>query len=486
MSITFRDRLKDILKDSTIYGISKILGQLISFFLIPLYTSYLSPDDYGILSIIGITSTSIALFMTFGLDSSTYRYVGMEKDPEIQKEYINSAQFLSLIAISIILIISFLFINPINTFFVEQNSPLKYTVIGILIAVFSSISNIPRAFLRINRKVKDIAIASFINIIFSILSTIILVVSLKMGILGALLGNLIGAFFSSLYLMLKVPNFFSFKISKIKIKELVLYSLPTLPAQLFAFLIPLYTQWSIKEYISLKELGLYAVALKFTIPLTVIQTMFQQAYAPYKYEIFKTDKNPEHTFIRIMNVYVLFMGTLFLMVSFFGGDILKLMTNRSFHSAYPLVFYLALIPIAQGIYFMMNTGLEFNKNPIYRPLITFTGLLVLYLLNNYLIVMYGIVGVSIAVAVSWLVMALLSFLYAKKFYKINYNWTLFFGYFILVIATSYLLNKDNIYNLTIKSILTLIIISFIYKFVIIKYKILNLKQLKNKIFNKSV
>jgi dTDP-glucose pyrophosphorylase len=43
-----KNRLKDILKDSSIYGISKILGQVISFFLIPLYTSYLNPSDYGV------------------------------------------------------------------------------------------------------------------------------------------------------------------------------------------------------------------------------------------------------------------------------------------------------------------------------------------------------------------------------------------------------------------------------------------------------
>ena len=49
-----KKRILDIVKDSSIYGVSKVLGQAISFFLIPLYTSYLTPNDYGILNIFGL------------------------------------------------------------------------------------------------------------------------------------------------------------------------------------------------------------------------------------------------------------------------------------------------------------------------------------------------------------------------------------------------------------------------------------------------
>ena len=82
-----KNKILEILKDSSIYGVSKILGQVVTFFLIPLYTSYLSPEDYGILSIVGVMSVSLGLFMNFGLDSATYRYAAMAKNEEEKNKY---------------------------------------------------------------------------------------------------------------------------------------------------------------------------------------------------------------------------------------------------------------------------------------------------------------------------------------------------------------------------------------------------------------
>ena len=90
-----------------------------------------------------------------------------------------------------------------------------------------------------------------------------------------------------IFLMLKNTVFYKNSLSLKALKNILIFSLPVLPAQIFAFAIPLYSQWSVKEMLSLEELGLYAICLKFTLPITLILGMFQQAYGPYKYEILK-------------------------------------------------------------------------------------------------------------------------------------------------------------------------------------------------------
>jgi O-antigen/teichoic acid export membrane protein len=453
-----RNKIKDIAKDSSIYGLSKFIGQAVSFFLIPLYTNYLSPEDYGILGILGLASVSFGIFMTLGIDSATYRYVGMINDEEIQKKYVTNAQILTIISILFSLFILILFSNPINKFTLNSTSPPLYLFLAVGNAVFSTISSIPRAFLRINRKVKVIAISSLINVFASIGSTLIFVVVLKYGVAGALLGNLLGTLISSLYIVsfTNIPKFtdYNWQLSK----ELIYYCLPTLPTQLFAFAIPLYSQWSVKQLLSLNDLGLYAVGLKFTLPLTLVLGVFQQSYAPYKFQILKEDKDPKKTFSNIMNLFVIGFGMANLFISFFGGDILKLMTSKSYHQASNYVFYIALIPFAQGLYFMFSAGLEFAKSPIYRPLISGAGLLTVLLCNHWLISHLGVPGAAISIILSWIVMAIGNLIYAQKLYPIKYNWLLILTIILAVPAFGYIISDLLQVGLVIKAFIFIIVL----------------------------
>ena len=440
-----RNRLKDIAKDSSIYGLSKVIGQAIGFFLIPLYTQYLSPEDYGILNIIGVASVSFGLIMTFGIDSATYRFAGLAKTEEEEKTYLASAQWMNLFFVILITLLLILNIQLVKNLVIDPQSSSTLLVIGILTSVFSSISSINRAYFRIKRKVKVISLASIINIFTSIGSTIVLVVFMQLGVLGALLGNMIGNLISSLYLMLYSQTTFSLDLRWSAIKKLFAYALPVLPAQLFAFAIPLYSQWSVKELLNMKELGMYAIGLKFTIPLTLLLGMFQQAYGPYKFEILKTDKNPKKMFSDIMNLFVLCFGLLVILVSFFGGYVLKLMTPSTFHDAEKYLFYIALIPLFQGLYFMFSAGLEMAKSPWFRPVISAAGLATVLFSNHYLISKFGVPGAAISIALSWFVMAMGNLIYSSYIYAISYNWVLIIFAMLTLLVTGFYVTEYELF-----------------------------------------
>ncbi|HPI54329.1 MAG TPA: oligosaccharide flippase family protein, partial [Chitinophagaceae bacterium] len=313
--------------------------------------------------------------------------------------------------------------------------------LGLCLSLPSTFSSVVSASFRINRKVKIIATSSLLNVASSIIMTLLLVIKFKMGMLGSLLGNLTGNLLASLFIVIRAPRFTFPDINFEKVKDLLRYSTPTLLAQLFGLTIPLYSQWSIKDLLSLQQLGLYAIALKFTIPLTVVLTMFQQAYAPYKFQILKTDKDPKKVFIQIMNLFVFCFGTGIIIVTLFAGDVLKFMTAPSYHESAIFVFYLALIPFAQGLYFMFSTGMEFAKSPVYRPLISGLGLLTVLILNKYLIEKFGIPGAAISIVCSWLSMALGNLIYSQFLYRIKYNWFLIFGVVAGTITIGFMINK---------------------------------------------
>lgn len=460
-----KHRIIDIFKDASIYGLSKVLGQAIGFFLIPLYTQYLSPQDYGVLNIIGVVSVSFGLIMTFGIDSATYRYAGLSKTEEDEKAYLSTAQLLNFFFITLVGLSLIITVPYTKNIILDEFSPESFLIIGIFVSIFASISSINTAYFRIKRKVKIISIASLINVFLSIASTIILVIYLKLGIHGALIGNLIGNLASSTYLIAKSTSLASFSLRWSIINKLMTYAIPVLPAQLFAFAIPLYSQWSVKEYLSMDELGLYAVCLKFTVPITLLLGMFQQAYAPYKFEILKNDSNPKVTFIKVMNLYVLFFGFLVILITLLGGYFLKFMTTTSFHKAADYIFFIALIPFFQGLYFMFTTGLEFSNSSWYRPLISISGFIMVLVVNRFLVLNYGVPGAAISISLSWLIMALGNLVYSFFIYRISYNWLTILLIFLLIFFAGYISFNDHflLYQRVVFLILLLAIIFFTYK-----------------------
>ena len=473
-----KNKILEILKDSSIYGVSKILGQVVTFFLIPLYTSYLSPEDYGILSIVGVMSVSLGLFMNFGLDSATYRYAAMAKNEEEKNKYIVNARFLVLCFSTVFSILYLLLLPQLNNLLLTEKSPKLYLIIGLGLTLPATFSSIISASLRIDRNVKTIAISSFINVFSSIISTIFLVVILKFGIVGALLGNLTVNILSSFFIILK-GKVFNLKDIHLKLcKDLLKYSIPTVPAQLFAFAIPVYSQISVKSLLSLNDLGLYAIALKFTIPLTMGLTMFQQAYAPYKFQILKNDEHAKETFSKIMNLFVLGFGFSVIVISLFGGEILTLMTTSKYHSASVYIFSIALIPLAQGFYFMCSTGIEFAKFPIFRPIISGAGLLTVLFTNHLLIKKYGVSGAAYSIVLSWLVMAVGNLIYAQLLYKIKYNWIFICTILSSVFLIGYAFNNLMVISILIKLLFVIFLLLLLY-FILVYHLKFNLKTKYN-------
>jgi O-antigen/teichoic acid export membrane protein len=71
------NRYKNLLNQSSLYGLSIFLMKGISLVMLPIYTSYLMPSDYGRLEVLVIFSNIISIVLGFGLVEALYRFVGL-------------------------------------------------------------------------------------------------------------------------------------------------------------------------------------------------------------------------------------------------------------------------------------------------------------------------------------------------------------------------------------------------------------------------
>lgn len=420
MSLT--KSIKEIGKDMSIYGLSKVIGQVISFFLLPLYTSYLSPEDYGVLALAGIFVGGYSIISNFGLSSAIFRFTGMAKSEEDKTAYLDTAQFLN-IAFNVIFAILGLGLSSQISFLLFNAVGFEdYVKMAVLIGLVSSLSSIPLSYLRVRRKTIFVAYASLINLGVTILSTIMGLVVLQWGIWAALGGNLLGSFAGLVFLGMKV-NFPQWRrYANVKVKELLNYALPMLPHKTFGFLLPIISQILIVRFLTLEYLGLYNIGYKFCLPMLLFIQLFQKAYTPFRYDILMNEKFSKNKFNQINVFYLSIISIGYTLVVLLGDDLIYWLTNSQYHLAAEYLWALALIPVAQGIYFMFGTGVEFRKRPRMMPLISGLGFVVALISANAWITPYGIVGASFSSIVGWGCMAILVYFYAQRKFAIKYSW----------------------------------------------------------------
>jgi len=432
-------RIKELFHDSFFYGASKFLGQIIGFLLIPLYTVYLLPADFGIATVLSIYSVSMTLISNIGLDSSLYNFLGLsKKDSQHNQIAIDTASIFVLFVSVLFLLINIVSSKWISFLLLKTSDYYVFVIVSSLIAFADSISVIPLNVLRINRDVRKVSISSLLNVVFSVLFTLIFVVWLKWGVLGFLLGNFIGSVGKTIYLFIYVsfPKIVNFKNDTLTaLAKVALYLFPN---KVFALSLPYYSQYILSRELSLSALGLYAVAWKFCLPFNTLVGIFQQSWAPYKFEVFKTSNDPKKFFSDFFTVYVLGILSIYLGTVLFGDSVLRLMTNSIYHEAGMHLKYLALIPLFNGLYFMLSSGYEFSTTQKWRPWITFAGLLGVIILTHLTVSKFGIMGASISIAFGWLIMAVLIFIAAYRLYPIQYNWKVVIFLTVSVVISLYL------------------------------------------------
>ena len=154
--------LKKLASQTAIYGLTSIVGRLLTWFLVPLYTSKFTPDQYGIVTEMYAYVAFLVVFLTYGMETAFFRFSTLK---EHESKTVYTTVIYSLIATSFFFIlISFLFEQPIANWLQYPNNPEFVTWFAIIVGL-DAISSIPLAKLRADNKAVKFVAVNFTNII---------------------------------------------------------------------------------------------------------------------------------------------------------------------------------------------------------------------------------------------------------------------------------------------------------------------------------
>ena len=463
-----KEKLKELTKDTAIYGISTMLGRFLNFILVPFYTNVFSPSDYGVVILIYSYIAIFNIIFIYGLDAAFLKYAAF-KDIGDEKDNF-STPFISILFTSIVFCGLLVLLKQPFAEFVELSANLNYLIIlSALILFFDANTVISFLKLRLERKAKLFSFIKIVSIFFNIILNIFLIVKLKWGIEAIFISNLAASVLSFLLLIPTLFKNFKFGFHKVLFKRLIKFGLPYLPAGLGMMLVQVIDVPILEKLTDVKTVGIYKANYKLGIFMMLFVNMFQYAWQPFFLTNAK-EENAKEIFSKVLTYFTIVGSIMLVFLSLFISDIVKFdfagisIIGAKYWEGLYIVPLILLAYLFNGMYVIFSAGIYIEEKSIYAPIVTGLGAFTNVVANYILIPQLNIMGAALATLLSYVIMATGYYIVTQKFYKINYDY-----YKLAKIALAitfigivyYMLMYSGFLNIYYKIILAFIFISYI-------------------------
>ncbi len=410
---------QDIFKSGFIYTLGDFLSIGIStFLLLPVYTKFLSPSEYGIVSLITLYSTFLGIILMIGLQSSFSRYYFLCNNDE-RSDYLSSIWLFQLLFSLFFISILFFFNNYISSFLsLNSISDNPYFFFIILNSFLFFTSGFYSIWLRLNNKPSQFLIVQISNTLILFISVYILVVKLKLGVLGVVISNTISCCYLSIVAIIGLKKYFKFTLKSQYLKPSLKFGLWMMIGTLSSTIINKIQLVYLGVYTSMDIVGLLNLVLQISNILLIFSVSFGKAWQPY---IFSSN-NIQIAGARIKNSFLQFsfiILTATLLIGIFSKEIVTIMAPNYIDAIIYLKLMLLLSMLSTFNLFPSTILLYIQKASI-NQISTIASAILSLLLNYFLIVKYKILGALFSMCITTLFNLVLNYYLSNSNIVIKY------------------------------------------------------------------
>jgi O-antigen/teichoic acid export membrane protein len=442
--------IKQLAKDSAIYGGADLVSKTISFFTFPFIAKALSPESFGFLELILTSTALLGVMGNSGLNNSVQRfYWDTDVRAEDRKEVVSSG-FIAQLFIFLILVL--LVASGCLLLFPELGTAYAFTWVGLFSALLLMAGNQWTQYLldviRLQFKPWRFLTVSMISRVLSAVLGLIAVVFLGRGIDG-----LIGA--QALVVLLVLPmalyfirSEFSWKFfSKAWAKELLKYGYPFIFSALAYWIFTSQDRWMLASFSSIEEVGIYSVSFRFASVILFVSAAFGQAWSPVAMKI-RTDQPLSYSKIygEILLILLFAMALIAGVLGLYSGEIIQFLMGEEYRqSALPMTL-LAFAVVFQASQQITGLGISLEKKTLLFAHLSWVTTAINFGLNWVLIPKYGALGASWATLVSYFFLTSSYFLFTQRLHPIKISYfrlALILALTFVIIFLSFLLYQSE-------------------------------------------
>lgn len=431
-------REKNLIKNTAILTIGKICTQLITFFLLPLYTGILSTEEYGTVDLLNTLVSLLLPIVTFQVEQALFRKLIECRENEENKKSVISTGIFSVLIQCIIYLLIFFAISPL-----VHNEYKIFLATNVVAYIFASL------FQQIARGLgdnKQYAIGSFISALVTILFNILFLVFIKLGANGMLLGNMLGqiACFTYLFVSLKLYKYISFKEFKYELlKKLWEYSLPLVPSVISWWIFNSSDRIIVTTILGVGQNGILSAAHKFSTVYITLFNIFNMSWTEM-IAVHIDDKDIQEFFNKMFNIVLKIFVSMGIGIIACMPFVYPIMINIKFFEGYYQVPIMILGSIFSVTVSLISVIYIAKKNTKIVANTSIISAIINIAVHLLLIKFVGLYAATISTFTAYLVMSLYRLHDVKKrYFKINIDKKFILISFIalLIIIPIYYLNN---------------------------------------------
>jgi len=384
-------------KDNLIYVASGILSRGLSILLIPIYTRFLSPIEYGVYDILLISATLAGYVATLELNQGFARHYFEADDIRGKRSYVSTAFFFIAASYSIFLFLTVTFSHTISAFLF--GTEIWWPIIA-LMGVASGCNGIFFFFQDVLR-VRFMPLRhTYCSICYSMLSGVVGiggVVGLDAGLAGIAAGQIVGAVIAAaLAIRFGAASDLGLAFDGRRLVDMLTYSVPQVFSSFAAYLALTMDRYFIKELVGLEDAGIYAVGARIATVVSLVMTGFQSGYIPL---VFRNHADPGAPLQmeRAFRLFLFFALLTILVLSSFSREITTIFATENFNRYWMTVPILAGSTVLSGLYIFVP-GVFIAKKTVWALGVNLCGLALAFAANTVFVPWLGALGGALSAA----------------------------------------------------------------------------------------
>jgi O-antigen/teichoic acid export membrane protein len=421
-------RLKNLFGNLAIYGLGDVVTSIVSLLLLPVFTSYLTPTDYGVIFMLLTVEAITKVLFRWGVDTAFMRlYYDCGDQPARQR--LASTIFFFLLAVNgAILVLALLSLDLLTPLLLSDGETDPGGSLNLLVGLtlvntfVTGFFFMPFQLLRISGQPRQFIALAFARSAGTIVARLLLVIWAGMGVFGIVVADLLVTTLFSLALVRWYVPLIRPVFSRPVLREALSFGLPRVPHSIAHQIIGFADRYFLKAYGALSDVGLYSIGASFGLALKFFLSAFEAAWTPFFLGAMR-EPDARAIYSKVSTYVVALLVLLVAGLCALAPAVVRLFTAEGYEGAEVVVPWIALGVMFQGFYLVGSIGLVITKRTRLYPIATGSAAAVTILANVLLIPRFGILGAAWANTLSYLTLAVVTVGFSWRVYPIPYEWS---------------------------------------------------------------
>jgi O-antigen/teichoic acid export membrane protein len=414
-------QLKRLGKHSAIYGFGGIVQRFLAVLLLPIYTRYLTPADYGTVETLIALTTVLVIVLRLGMSNAFIRFYFDSKEDAPRKLVLRTAFWFTMSSATLGLVIGLLLSPEIATALFGANGDAK-VVAAAFVGLWAQMNwEQMLSLFRVEERSIAYVSASLTNIGVTIAATLTLVVALDEGALGVIVGNFIGTLVVYVVLLGYRREQLGLQFDRSLFREMNRFGLPLVPSALMLWVTNFSDRFFLLKLADTGEVGLYSVGVRIASAMALLLTAFRTAWPAFAYSI-DDDAEAKATYAWVLTYVMAFMAWVATGLALLSPWLVDWIAAPAYSSSSKVVGPLSFSVVLFSGYVVIAIGLGRTRRTQFNWVVTGVAAIVNVALNLTLIPRYGMMGAAVATLAAYATMFVGMIWWAQRIYPVRYQW----------------------------------------------------------------